>query len=121
MKKRKLSNLLGFTLLMASFFASCQVGVNNPSTPDSTKTGVITGRVIYENENVTDYSDIQVTLFSTNGLMATNYCVSRGIATNARSVESITTTDKAGNNFLKMFQKAFIQSMHHQILLNKKQ
>lgn len=97
MKKRKLSNLLGFTLLMASFFASCQVGVNNPSTPDSTKTGVITGRVIYENENVTDYSDIQVTLFSTNGLMATNYCVSRGIATNARSVESITTTDKAGN------------------------
>ena len=97
MKKRKLSNLLGFTLLMASFFASCQVGVNNPSTPDSTKTGVITGRVIYENENVTDYSDIQVTLFSTNGLMATNYCVSRGIATNARSVESITTTDQAGN------------------------
>ena len=97
MKKRKLSNLLGFTLLMASFFASCQVGVNNPSTPDSTKTGVITGRVIYENENVTDYSDIQVTLFSTNGLMATNYCVSRGIATNARSVESITTTDQDGN------------------------
>lgn len=97
MKKRRLSNLLGFTLLMASFFASCQVGVNNPSTPDSTKTGVITGRVIYENDNVTDYSDIQVTLFSTNGLMATNYCVSRGIATNARSVESITTTDKAGN------------------------
>ena len=97
MKKRRLSNLLGFTLLMASFFASCQVGVNNPSTPDSTKTGVITGRVIYENANVTDYSDIQVTLFSTNGLMATNYCVSRGIATNARSVESITTTDQAGN------------------------
>lgn len=97
MKKRRLSNLLGFTLLIASFFASCQVGVNNPSTPDSTKTGVITGRVIYENDNVTDYSDIQVTLFSTNGLMATNYCVSRGIATNARSVESITTTDKAGN------------------------
>lgn len=97
MKKRKLSNLLGFTLLMASFFASCQVGVNNPSTPDSTKTGVITGKVIYENDNVTDYSDIQVTLFSTDGLMATNYCVSRGIATNARSVESITTTDKAGN------------------------
>ena len=97
MKKRRLSNLLGFTLLMASFFASCQVGVNNPSTPDSTKTGDITGRVIYENENVTDYSDIQVTLFSTNGLMATNYCVSRGIATNARSVESITTTDQDGN------------------------
>lgn len=97
MKKRRLSNLLGFTLLMASFFASCQVGVNNPSTPDSTKTGVITGRVIYENDNVTDYSDIQVTLFSTNGLMATNYCVSRGIATNARSVESITTTDQTGN------------------------
>ena len=96
MKKRKLSNLLGFTLLMASFFASCQVGVNDPSTPDTTKTGVITGKVIYENENVTDYSDIQVTLFSTNGLMATNYCVSRGIATNARSVESITTTDQDG-------------------------
>ena len=97
MKKRRLSNLLGFTLLMASFFASCKVGVNDPSTPDSTKTGVITGRVIYENDNVTDYSDIQVTLFSTNGLMATNYCVSRGIATNARSVESITTTDQDGN------------------------
>ena len=97
MKKRKLSNLLGFTLLMASFFVSCQVGVNDPSTPDSTKTGVITGKVIYENENVTDYSDIQVTLFSTDGLMATNYCVSRGIATNARSVESITTTDQDGN------------------------
>ena len=97
MKKRRLSNLLGFTLLMASFFASCQVSVNNPSTQDTTKTGVITGKVIYENENVTDYSDIQVTLFSTNGLMATNYCVSRGIATNARSVESITTTDQAGN------------------------
>ena len=28
--------------------------------------------------------------------MATNYCVSRGIATNARSVESITTTDQDG-------------------------
>lgn len=97
MKKRRLSNLLGFTLLMASFFASCQVGVNDPSTPDTTKTGVITGKVIYENDNVTDYSDIQVTLFSTNGLMATNYCVSRGIATNARSVESITTTDQNGN------------------------
>ncbi len=97
MKKRRLSNLLGFTLLMASFFVSCQVGVNDPSTPDSTKTGVIIGKVIYENENVTDYSDIQVTLFSTNGLMATNYCVSRGIATNARSVESITTTDQDGN------------------------
>lgn len=97
MKKRRLSNLLGFTLLMASFFASCQVGVNNPSTQDTTKTGVITGKVIYENESVTDYSDIQVTLFSTNGLMATNYCVSRGIATNARSVESITTTDQDGN------------------------
>lgn len=96
MKKRRLSNLLGFTLLMASFFASCQVGVNDPSTPDSTKTGVITGKVIYENDNVTDYSGIQVTLFSTNGLMATNYCVSRGIATNARSVESITTTDQDG-------------------------
>jgi len=97
MKKRRLSNLLGFTLLMASFFASCKVGVNDSSTPDSTKTGVITGRVIYENDNVTDYSDIQVTLFSTNGLMSTNYCVSRGIATNARSVESITTTDQDGN------------------------
>lgn len=97
MKKRRLSNLLGFTLLMASFFASCKVGVNDSSTPDSTKTGVITGRVIYENDNVTDYSDIRVTLFSTNGLMSTNYCVSRGIATNARSVESITTTDQDGN------------------------
>ena len=97
MKKRRLSNLLGFTLLMASFFASCQVGVNDPSTQGTTKTGVITGKVIYENENVTDYSNIQVTLFSTNGLMATNYCVSRGIATNARSVESITTTDQDGN------------------------
>ena len=29
--------------------------------------------------------------------MSTNYCVSRGIATNARSVESITTTDQDGN------------------------
>lgn len=97
MKKRRLSNLLGFTLLIASFFASCQVGVNDPSTQGTTKTGVITGKVIYENENVTDYSGIQVTLFSTNGLMATNYCVSRGIATNARSVESITTTAQDGN------------------------
>ena len=97
MKKRRLSNLLGFTLLIASFFASCQVGVNDPSTQGTTKTGVITGKVIYENDNVTDYSGIQVTLFSTNGLMATNYCVSRGIATNARSVESITTTDQDGN------------------------
>ena len=63
-----------------------------PDVEVKVKTGSIQGRVVYDNGNVKDYSGIQVTLFSTNGLMATDYCISRGISANARSVESTQIT-----------------------------
>ena len=92
---KKLFRIASIFLFLASFIG-CK-----PDVEVKTKTGSIQGKVIYENENVTDYSGIQVTLFSTNGLMATDYCVSRGIATNARSTESIQTTNSNGEYFFE--------------------
>ena len=87
---KKFLKIASFLFLLVSFIG-CK-----PEVKVKPKTGSIQGKVVYENENVTDYSGIQVTLFSTNGLMATDYCVSRGIATNARSVESVGITNAAG-------------------------
>ena len=72
-----------------------------PDVEVKVKTGSIQGRVVYDNENVKDYSGIQVTLFSTNGLMATDYCISRGISANARSVESTQITNESGEYFFE--------------------
>jgi len=72
-----------------------------PDVEVEVKTGSIQGRVVYDNGNVKDYSGIQVTLFSTNGLMATDYCISRGISANARSVESTQITNESGEYFFE--------------------
>ena len=61
------------------------------------KYGTIEGKAFYSNENVDNHSGIQITLVSTDGLMATDFCSSRGISTNARSVKDIKTTVKDGS------------------------
>ena len=79
-------------VMLITMLTSC-----NPNVPIDTKTGAIKGQVKYLNENVTDYSGIQVTLSSTNGLMAITECNSRGIATNGRAITSSYVTDAGGN------------------------
>ena len=61
MKVKNFSILIVFTLLLA-FFTSC----SNSITEKPSETGAIVGKVIYDNENVNDFSGIQVTLCSTN-------------------------------------------------------
>ena len=65
--------------------------------PAEKKTGTIQGKAFYSNENVDNHFGIQITLVSTDGLMATDFCSSRGITTNARSVKDIKTTAKDGS------------------------
>ena len=92
MKVKNFSILIVFTLLLA-FFTSC----SNSITEKPSETGAIVGKVIYDNENVNDFSGIQVTLCSTNGLQTTDFCYSRGIATTARAVTNQCFTDSKGN------------------------
>ena len=87
---RKFFRIASIFLILASFIG-CK-----PDVEVNEKTGSIQGKAFYENENVLDYSGIQVSLISTNGLMAVDYCESRGIATNARKVEDIIFTDPEG-------------------------
>ena len=93
---KKFFRIASIFLILASFIGcpSPEIG-KNPG--EEQKTGSIVGKVVYENDNVKDYSGIQVSLISTNGLMAVDYCESRGIATNARKVEDIIFTDSKGN------------------------
>ena len=86
---KKLFKVASVFLFLASFIG-CKPELELEPT---VKTGSIEGKVVYENENVTDYSKIQVSLISTNGLMAASYCEARGIATNARKIEDIMYTD----------------------------
>jgi len=86
---KKLFKIASVFLFLASFIG-CKPELELEPT---VKTGSIEGKVVYENENVTDYSKIQVSLISTNGLMAASYCEARGIATNARKIEDIMYTD----------------------------
>ena len=65
------------------------------------KYGTIEGKAFYSNENVDNHSGIQITLVSTDGLMATDFCSSRGISTNVRSVKDIKTTVKDGSYSFK--------------------
>lgn len=92
MKVKNFSIFIVFTLLLA-FFTSC----SNSITEKPSETGAIVGKVIYDNENVNDFSGIQVTLCSTNGLQTTDFCYSRGIATTARAVTNQCFTDSKGN------------------------
>lgn len=87
---KKFFRIASIFLILASFIG-CK-----PDVEVNEKTGSIQGKAFYENENVSDYSGIQVSLISTNGLMAVDYCESRGIATNARKVEDIMFTDSEG-------------------------
>lgn len=86
---------LSIFLILVSFLG-CK-----PDVEVKVKTGSIQGKVVYDNGNVKDYSGIQVTLFSTNGLMATDYCISRGISANSRSVESTQITNESGEYFFE--------------------
>jgi hypothetical protein len=95
MKVKNFSIFIVFTLLLA-FFTSC----SNSITEKPSETGAIVGKVIYDNENVNDFSGIQVTLCSTNGLQTTDFCYSRGIATTARAVTNQCFTDSKGNYFI---------------------
>ena len=92
---KKFFRIASIFLILASFIG-CPSPEFGKNPGEDQKTGAIVGKVVYENENVTDYSGIQVSLISTNGLMAVDYCESRGIATNARKVEDIIFTDSEG-------------------------
>ena len=94
---KKLFKIASVFLFLASFIG-CKPELELEPT---VKTGSIEGKVVYENENVTDYSKIQVSLISTNGLMAASYCEARGIATNARKIEDIMYTDCWGKYSFK--------------------
>ena len=65
--------------------------------PTEKETGTIQGKAFYSNDNVDNHSGIQITLVSTDGLRSVAYCESRGIATNARSVNDIKTTSEDGS------------------------
>ncbi len=87
---KKFFRIASIFLILASFIG-CK-----PDVEVNEKTGSIQGKAFYENENVSDHSGIQISLISTDGLRAVDYCEARGIATNARNVQSITMTDSNG-------------------------
>lgn len=96
-KKKCLTDLVKFFILTSMIF--CVVGCNlDTVTEEKNTTGTIQGTVIYNNATVSDYSGIQVSLFSSNGLMASNNCISRTIATTitSRSLESVGITNVKG-------------------------
>ena len=83
--------------VIASVFCGvgCKPGVE--IKPTEKETGTIQGKAFYSNDNVDNHSGIQITLVSTDGLRSVAYCESRGIATNARSVNDIKTTSEDGS------------------------
>ena len=88
-------------IVMIFFVISFVFGIVGCKEPEiqvdtSVNYGSIKGKVLYSNENINNHSGIQITLVSTDGLMTTEYSSSRGIATKARSVKDIKTTDKYG-------------------------
>lgn len=87
---RKFFSIASIILIFASFIA-CKV-----ESEPSKDYGSIQGRAFYNNENVFNHSGIQISLISTDGLRAIDYCESRGIATNARNVQSVTMTNSNG-------------------------
>lgn len=87
---RKFFRIASIFLIFASFIA-CKV-----ESEPSKDYGSIQGRAFYNNENVFNHSGIQISLISTDGLRAIDYCESRGIATNARNVQSVTMTNSNG-------------------------
>ena len=87
---KKFFRIASIFLILASFIG-CK-----PDVEVNEKTGSIQGNAFYENENVSDHSGIQISLISTDGLRAVDYCEARGIATNARNVQSVTMTDSNG-------------------------
>ena len=102
-KKKCLTDLVKFFILASMIF--CVVGCNldtvteeknTTGTIQKNTTGTIQGTVIYDNATVSDYSGIQVSLFSSNGLMASNNCISRTIVTKSRSLESVGITNSKG-------------------------
>lgn len=94
-KKKCLTDLVKFFILTSMIF--CVVGCNlDTVTEEKNTTGTIQGTVIYDNATVSDYSGIQVSLFSSNGLMASNNCISRTIVTKSRSLESVGITNSKG-------------------------
>ena len=94
-KKKCLTDLVKFFILASMIF--CVVGCNlDTVTEEKNTTGTIQGTVIYDNATVSDYSGIQVSLFSSNGLMASNNCISRTIVTKSRSLESVGITNSKG-------------------------
>ena len=85
-------------LVIASVF--CGVGCKDKVEVELKPTkqyGTVKGKAFYSNESVDDHSGIQITLVATDGLRSVEYCVSRGIATNARSVSDIKTTSEDGS------------------------
>ena len=95
MRKRFFWGLISILSILV-LFTNCKQEIKEPK-----KTGSILGRAFYGNENVSDYSGIQISLCSTNGLQTVDYCKSRGIATQARAVTNSTITDSNGNYSFK--------------------
>ena len=87
---KKLFRIASIFLFLASFLG-CDI-----EPKPSQDYGSIQGKAFYSNENVSDHSGIQISLISTDGLRAVDYCESRGIATNARNVQSVTMTNSNG-------------------------
>ncbi len=86
------------TICIVTSMIFCIVGCKDPVPVELETTGTIQGTVIYNNATVSDYSGIQVSLFSSNGLMSSKNCVSKTIATTitSRSLESVGITNVKG-------------------------
>ena len=86
------------TICIVTSMIFCIVGCKDPVPVELETTGTIQGTVIYNNATVSDYSGIQVSLFSSNGLMSSKNCVSKTIATTitSRSLESVGITNVEG-------------------------
>ncbi|MBP3449005.1 MAG: leucine-rich repeat protein [Spirochaetaceae bacterium] len=93
--KKNFESFVLILILANCFFVI--VGCKDPvSVIEPEKTGTIQGTVIYDNATVSDYSGIQVSLFSSNGLMASNNCITRTILRKSRSLESVGITNSKG-------------------------
>ena len=95
--KKIFESFVSILILTSIFFIV--VGCKDPEPIiEPEKTGSICGKVIYDNVNIEDYSGIQVSLFSSNGLMSSKNCVSKTIATTitSRSLESVGITNVKG-------------------------
>ncbi len=96
---KKFFSIASIFLILASFIG-CDVEPLQP-TDDEIKTGSISGVVQFDNS--TDHAGITVELVpvTENGLMAIDYCNSRGIKINSRAVKDIVETDSNGNYAFK--------------------